>query len=176
MTLHPDVSRLLSTLENPHAAGPAIYHAVHELGRPGATTARRDIERFLTHTDPELRYVALEVLTRHFRLLEHLGTALHFLRHDSSASNRAGAADALLDLKMDTGDRAVLSELANVIRDAAEDAEVREASYAALLGIAHYDPVQQADLSGRDLDFDSDIDWDLVDSYLGDATRPTGGT
>lgn len=159
----------LATLDDPSASHRALYHAIHELGHARCLSAQAAIERFLNHDDPNLRYVALEVLTTHFRATEHRQTAIDFLRHDPFVLNRIRGASGIMDLKLNTRAARVLRALARGVRDASEETGVRGASYAPMRGIIAYDPAEQSDLSGRDLDFETDIDWALVDSYATDA-------
>lgn len=160
----------IATLRAPSASMDSVYHSIHELGRARYYPARRDIERLLTNEDPELRWVALEVLTRHLQLLEHLQAAMEFLKSEPDEDNRMRGALGILDLLRGTGDADGLRALARVVRDPNEDIHVRQASYRAMRGIFRYDPAEQSELSRRDLNFDTDIDWGFVDAYAG-----TGG-
>ena len=43
---------------------------------------------------------------------------------------------------------------------------VREAAYLAMRAIVQYDPKEQLDLSARDMDLATEVDWEFVNSYL----------
>jgi HEAT repeats len=145
-----------------------LHHVIHELGRARAVGARPVVERFLQSEDADLPWVALEVLTRHFRLQDHLPTARQVLLQDKDEHCRMGGADALGSLLKNTGDVDALRLLAGVVRNDEENAFVRLAAYAAMFAIIQYDGRQQLEFS-RPRSFreiDRLVDWNLVDAYL----------
>jgi hypothetical protein len=143
-----------------------LYHAIHELGRAEFLEARPEVERLLSSEDPELRYVALEVVTRHWRLAEHWNTAKRFLELDADTDCRMIGASALETLKRNTQDRRTLEVLARVVRNNQEKQIVREAAYAAMLGILGANPREHVRMASRGIDLERDVKWEMVDSYL----------
>ena len=143
-----------------------MYHTIHEFGRGDFLEARPVVERFLTHDDAQLRYIALEVLTNHWRLAEHWQTAKDFLEHDPDEDCRRRGASSLALLKMNTNDRSTLAVLAQVVRNEQEDKVVRIAAYAAMKGVIHFDPREQLKMASRGLNLSQDVDWGMVESYL----------
>lgn len=142
-----------------------IYHAIHELGRAELKEAIPAIERFLTHDDPQYRYIALEVLTLHFHLPEHWTSAVHALRHDPDDHVRIGAASALCTLRRNTHDAATLHELARVVADENEDEFVRQTAWSAMLGVIKWDWQEQRRLARGAIDLAREVDWNFVYRY-----------
>lgn len=161
-----DLRALLQQLRNETLPSDDIYHVIHELGRAKVMEAVPDIARFLTDKNPEYRYVALEVLSNHFRLQEYWTIATDALHHDPSEHVRIGAAAALVALKMSTKDVATLRELAQVVVDEAEDELVRQAAWSAILGVINWNWEEQRRLARRSIDLRNEVDWGLVRQYV----------
>lgn len=153
----------------------ALYSTIHDLGREQVMEAVPDIERFLTSDDPQLRYVALEVLTLHFKLQQHWETARRFLEQDEDSDCRRMGASALGILRKNTRDTDTLRILAPVVRNAAENLFVRQTAYRAMRSVIQYNPREPLGKPSAEFNFPQDVDWALVDSYLpgGDATART---
>jgi len=154
----------------------ATYHAIHELGRAQVEEAIPIIEQYLTHEDGQYRYVALEVLTKHFRLQRHWPSAVYALRHDPNEHVRLGATGALACLMADTKDTATLRELAITLSDPQEDDYVRSAAWAAMRAVLHYDAREQRDLAMHSLNLEQNVDWSFVHKCLlsnAEANRTT---
>jgi uncharacterized membrane-anchored protein len=117
-------------------------------------------------TDPQLRTIALEVLTNHWRLADYWDIARAFLEQDPDKECRMQGASALEVLKRNTQDRRTLSILAHVVYNPHEASLVRETAYAAMRGIIHYDPSEQFHLASKRLNLSQDVDWVMVESYL----------
>jgi hypothetical protein len=143
-----------------------VANALHSFGDARLLEARADVERYLTHPDPNIRHMALHVLTLHFDLQDHWQTAVDFLLHDPVHTRRVDGAEALGWLKRDTQDRGTLEILAQVVRNKAEEEEVRSAAYAAMREILHEDREEQMRLLDLDWDLERDADWAFVDSFL----------
>ena len=143
-----------------------LYRSIQAFGETDFQVARPEVERFLQSEEPELRFVALKVLTRYWRLPEHWKTARDVLEHDPDEECRFRAASDLGSLKMNTKDRETLSVLAHVARNEQEKPVVREAAYAAMKAVLHYDPQEQLQLAAHSLNLEKDVDWEMVDSYL----------
>jgi hypothetical protein len=161
-----ELSRLLENVRQGKLKGRELYHALHEFGRNYFLQARKDVEGFLTNADPQLRAVALEVLVNHWRLQDFETTSRDFLEHDPDRECRIKGASALEVLKRNTNDKQTLSLLAGVVHNEQEALIVREAAYAAMLGIVHYDPAEQFRLASKGIKSPQEIDWKMVDSYL----------
>lgn len=154
------------TLPPATLTGDATYHAIHELGRSQVVEAIPTIEGYITHPDAQYRYVAMEVLTNHFRLQRHWPTSVAALRHDPDDHVRMGAAAALGHLMADTHDLATLRELAITLSNPHEDDYVRRAAWAAMRAVEHYDEREQLDLALHDPHLERDVDWESVHALL----------
>jgi len=143
-----------------------IYHAIQAFGEMNFQEARPEVEHFLKSEDPELRFVALKVLTQYWRLTEHWKTARDVLLHDPDEDCRFRAAGNLGSLMMNTHDKPTLSILARVVHNEQEKRVVRSAAYAAMRGILHFDPREQLHMAAHGVDFAKEVDWKMVDLYL----------
>ncbi len=142
-----------------------LYSTIHGFGRQHFLEARQDVERLLKHSDPQIRKIALHVLTKDWRLSEHWETAHSFLLHDPDIDCRMQGASALGTLKMNTQDHRTLSVLAKVVTNQQEVPIVRETAYAAMRGILHFDPREQFRLASKGI-ATQEMDWNMVQSYL----------
>lgn len=149
------------TIDDQHVA-----EALHTFGNAMLLESQADVERYLTHPDPNIRHMALHVLTNHFGLQAHWQTAVDFLMHDPVHTRRVDGANALGSLKRNTRDQQTLKILAGVVRDTEEETEVREAAYRAMRRIWQDDPEEQAHIIDLDWDLEKDADWGFVDSFL----------
>jgi hypothetical protein len=165
MTKTVTVQQAVQALQAGTLSGRAAYGAIHDIGKAGLTDAQSVVEQYLTNDDPELRYVALEVLTQHWQRPEHWNTARAFLEHDDDTHCRILGASALGSLKRNTSDPATLAVLASIVRDQQTNRNVREAAYAALCSVLHYEPQEQLRFAARGVDLERDVDWELIKSY-----------
>jgi hypothetical protein len=157
---------LLEDLRNGRIAESDLYHTIHEFGRENFTKAREDIEPFLTHADPSLRAITLEVLAGHWGLIEYCEKAWQVLETDTDEECRFRAASIIGAWKRNSQDRKSLSRLARIVKNSQETAIVRESAYAAMKAIVQYNPREQFAIASRKFNFEQDIDWKFVDSYL----------
>ncbi len=157
---------LLKALRRSNLSDREIYHAIQTFGETNFQEARPEVEHFLTSENPELRFVALKVLTRYWHLNEHWQTARYFLEHDPDEDVRFRAASALAGLRQNTQDRATLTILAQVVLNEQEADVVRIAAYAAMKAIMHYDPREQFDILKGTFDVQRKVDWEWVRSFL----------
>lgn len=157
---------LLETLRFGKLSNHDIYDAIQAFGEMNFREAHPVVEHFLKSEDSELRSVALKVLTLYWHLNEYWEMACQTLLRDPDGDCRLGAAHALAYLKRDTEDRATLTVLARVVRNKQEEPIVRQAAYAAMRAVLHYNPREQWPMAIKELDFTKDIDWQFVDSYL----------
>lgn len=146
----------------------ALYSTLHDLGRERVVEAIPDIEQFLTDEDAQLRYVALEVLTLHFKLQHHWETACQFLEQDPDSDCRRMGASSLGILLRNTQDITTLRVLALIVRNTDENPFVRQAAYLAMREVIKFDPREQFSLfhGESNIDHDTNVDWAFVDSYL----------
>jgi hypothetical protein len=143
-----------------------IYHLIHKWGKENFLEAQPVVESFLASEDAQLRSIALEVLTNHWRLADYWEMAKRFLERDPDEDCRMRGASALSVLKMNTNDRSTLALLAQVVRNEQEQKIVRETAYAAMKGVICYDPREQLKIASRGIDLSKDVDWNMVNSYL----------
>ena len=131
---HPELARylarrMLGAIRRGIVRDEDLYSSIHALGEAQLTEAEGDIIRFLGHADPEVRYIAVSVLTFHWdrpscheRLEEIIGS-------DPSEDVRAVGARGLGYLMRGTKDKGVSALFLRKLRDSNEDGYVREAAY-----------------------------------------------
>jgi len=157
---------LLKALRRGTLSDREIYHAIQTFGETNFQEARSEVEHFLTNKNPELRFVALKVLTRYWHLNEHWQTARYFLEHDPDEDVRFRAASALAGLRQNSQDRVTLAILAQVVLNEQEAEVVRLAAYAAMKAVMHYDPREQFETLKGAFDVQQKVDWEWVRSFL----------
>jgi hypothetical protein len=162
---HEAPEQLLQVLRQGKLKGREIYRAVQVFGEKRYQAARPEVEALLNNDDPELRFVALKVLTRYWHLAEHWETARQVLLNDPEVECRFRAASDLGGLERNTQDRRTLVVLADVVCNEAENPIVRESAYAAMLEVIAYNPKEQFRLATNRGDFTKEVDWDLVRQY-----------
>lgn len=143
-----------------------LYSTIHLFGQADLIEARPDVERFLTNERPDLRSIALHVLTLHFKLQEHWQTAVDFLLYDPDISCRSKGASALEWLKRNTRDSRTLSILASVATNKNEEIGVRGDAYTAMRGIFSYDNEEQLHIIDHNFNLERDADWEFVRTCL----------
>jgi hypothetical protein len=158
-------AQLLQAFRQGKLKGRELYRAVQVFGEQRYQAARPEVEALLTSDDPELRFVALKVLTQYWHLAEHWETARQVLLHDPEEECRFRAAGDLGVLEQNTQDRRTLVVLANVVCNEAENPIVRESAYAAMLSVISYNPKEQLRMAAHGVDFATEVDWDLVKQY-----------
>jgi hypothetical protein len=160
-----ELEHLLALLQQGKLHGREVYRAVQLFGENHFLQARPEVEALLHSDAPDVRFVALKVLTQYWRLSEHWETARSVLFHDPDTECRFRAAGNLGSLEMNTQDERTLELLAQVVCNTQEEPVVRESAYAALLGVLHYDPREQFHIATRSFDFNKEVDWPLVQRY-----------
>ena len=129
------------------------------------------MEAFLCHPDPQLRYIALNVLTIHWGCAEHRKTCELFAQNDPDPDNRRMGVAGIGALLDGTRDALALAFLLGVFRNAREEDTVREAAYSSVLYVLGAPVSEQPPLTRR-LDFANAVDL----GRLGEAERiATGG-
>ena len=160
-----ELERLLDALRQGKLKGREIYRAVQAFGENNFQVARPEVEALLQSDDFELRFVALKVLMGYWHLAEHWETAYQVLLHDPEVECRFRAASDLGSLRRNTQDTRTLNVLAHIVCNEQEELVVREASYAATLGVLHYDPKEQWHIASRKFDLATGVDWEMVKRY-----------
>lgn len=161
-----ELEQLLDALRQEKLKGREVYRAVQAFGENNFQAACPEVEALLQSDDFELRFVALKVLTQYWHLAEHWKTAYQVLLHDPEVECRFRAAGDLESLQRNTQDARTLNILAHVVCNEQEAFIVREASYAAMLGVLRYDPREQWRMAAHGVDFATEVDWEMVNSYL----------
>jgi hypothetical protein len=160
-----ELEQLLAALRKGKLVGREIYRAVQAFGENNYQAARPEVESLLKSDDPELRFVSLKVLTRYWHLSEHWETAYSVMLHDPDEDCRFRAAHDLGTLERNTHDARSLKVLADVVCNKQERRMMREAAYAAMVEVLHYNPREQFRMSTRSFDFEKEVDWDMVRKY-----------
>lgn len=112
-----------------------LYTLIHEFGNAGFLQAETEVARFLQHDDPELRYIAVNVLAIHWGKADYRGVFEQMLTADPDSRVRDIAASSLGYLLRESRDQRATRLLLEKLRDEAEDRYVREAAFEALLDI-----------------------------------------
>jgi hypothetical protein len=160
-----ELEHLLTMLQQGKLQGREVYRAVQMFGENHFLRARPEVEALLRSDDPELRCVALKVLTQYWRLSEHWETARLVMLNDPDVECRFRAASNLGALEMNTQDELTLKILAQVVCNEQEERIVRESAYAAMRSVLLYEPREQLHMATRSFDFDREVDWKLVRQY-----------
>lgn len=157
-----DAKRLLADLRAGRVPAKELYNVLHSFGDQGLLEAKPDVETFLTHPAPELRYIALNVLTFHWMCSEHRETCKRFILHDEDSDNRRMGVAGLGALMEGTRDPETLRLLLKVFRNEAEEWDVRDAAYSSVLYVLGR-PVSEQPSAARRLDYKKDVDWEVIE-------------
>jgi hypothetical protein len=124
------------------------------------------LAQLLTHDEALVRDMALKILTLYFRLPEYWCTAREFMEHDPEEICRDRGATSLGWLQENTKDVRTLCVLARVIRNDHEEESVRERAYQSMRAVFNYNVQEQNRLVDEELNFDTGVDWEFVDTYI----------
>lgn len=130
-----DLHEKLRALREGQVEEEHLYALIHEFGNAGFEEAEEDIARFLTHGDPSLRCVAVNVLALHWGKVAYREVFERMVFDDPDLRARDIAVSALGYLLRESRDVRVTQLLIQKVREAREDRYVREAAYEALLDI-----------------------------------------
>src|SRR5437773_1936946 len=108
------------------------YELLHTFGNSAFLEARSTVESFLNDSDPQLRYISLNVLVLHWSLQEYRETSLRMLETDPDSDVRRLAATCVGTLFAESKSPEALRALLAII-SADEEWDVRDAAYVALL-------------------------------------------
>ena len=153
--------RLLANLRTGRIPRRNLYTVLHTLGHEGFLEAKADVEKFLTHPDPELRYIALNVLTFHWMCEEHRITCERFARQEADSDNRRMGVAGLGALMEGTKNSRTLRLLLRVFRNKKEEWDVRDAAYRSILYVLGR-PASEQPSAARELDYTKDVNWKRI--------------
>ena len=139
----------------------AVYALIHDFGEAACMEAKPDVEALLTHPDPELRYIALNVLTLHWMCSEHRRTCEEFALEDADSENRGMGVAGLGALLRGTRDPEALALLLRIFRNEGEEWLVRDSAYCSILYVLGR-PASEQPPATRRLDHTRDVDWDRI--------------
>ena len=112
-----------------------LYALIHEFGNAGFEEAEEEVARFLTHSDPDLRYIAVNVLALHWGKAAYRPVFERMVFDDPDSNDRGIAARALGYLLRESRDKRATRLLIQKVRETDEDRYAIEAAYEALLDI-----------------------------------------
>jgi hypothetical protein len=136
------------------------YELLHRFGNAAFVEARPTVESFLVNPDPELRYIALNVLVLHWGLTEHVDTCVTLAARDPDADVRRLATSCVGTLSRNTRSPDVLRLLLGLFADEGQRWDLRDASYSAILQVLGVPP---AELPGAaKLHWPTDINWSRI--------------
>lgn len=139
----------LGRLRDGSVPGEHLYGAIHDLGEAahfdtgyaGCDSLRREAEPiivgFLAHDDPQIRYIAISVLTVHWDLRQHAGVLTRMGLSDPAEEVRQIAVSGLGWLLRGTLDKDATHLLIGILRDCTVPEFIRETAYEALLEVWH---------------------------------------
>jgi hypothetical protein len=112
-----------------------LYGLLHWFGEARAKELERDVLGFLRHRRSNMRSIALNVLTLHWKMLKHRRKYVELLKKDPDVEVRYLAAAGLGYVLMASRDRQASRLMARIMRDESEDFTVRRTAYEALRDI-----------------------------------------
>ena len=140
-----------------------IHNTLVQIGKRQIKEASSLVARFLTSDDPDLRDVALMVLTLDLGLQEYLDPALRFLLEDPDPYCRICGACAVGSLMQNTNDHRMLAVFTRTALNEQEDGQVRSSAYRAILPVIGSSNLEQFIASHE---YPKNVDWQLVASFL----------
>lgn len=156
-----DLFSLLADLRAGAVEHTNLYDVIHKFGNEGFVEAKPEVERFLTDSDPELRYIALNVLTFHWACSDHRCTCERFALNDCDSDNRRIGVGGLGSLLKGTRDPKALALLLSIFRNEEEEWHVRDGAYASILYV-HGRPLSEQPPASRMLDYTKDVNWGRI--------------
>jgi len=138
-----------------------IYTVIHGFGNERFTEAKPYIEQQLGHPDPQIRYIALNVLAIHWMCTEHRQTCEHFALTDLDSDNRRLGISGLGALLEGTRDPKVLQLLLHVFNDEQEEPHVRDRAYSSILYVLGK-PAKAQPSATRRLNYAEDVNWEWI--------------
>jgi hypothetical protein len=137
-----------------------VYSTLINIGKGYHTGLKEDVEKFLAHSNIELRSGAIRVLGFYWRLPEYKEKAWEMFIHDPDDWVRAGALMAWIGYHEDSGDKSILKKLHEVLINKQEDESIRKTAYT---GIFVVSTLQAPNWPNTFIDdIDAEADWELV--------------
>ncbi len=150
--LHPEVADFLARVELQHLREGSVpdshlYAAIHDLGEaahvstgyPGCEGLRSEAEPvvagFLTHAKPQIRYIAVSVLTVHWDLRHYVAVLMRMSMNDPDEWVRQIAISGTGWLLRESQNREGTRFLIGIFRNSEEPSWIRESAYDGLLEI-----------------------------------------
>lgn len=156
------LQNLLKDVEEGNIECNALYSAIHIFGEADFREAEPLVEQFLKHDDSDLRNIALNVLGIHWNSKKHRKIFESFLfNQEEDEENRAMAAACLGAICRNSKDKAALRILLSFFNDEEEHWFVRDNAYESILNVWGV-PYQQRLSAARKLDYQKDVDWNLI--------------
>jgi hypothetical protein len=166
----PELQLLRTRLRNGTILEEEIYHVVHRLGEAGFIEAKPEIEALLMHEDPQIRFIALNVLTLHWMCSEHRNTCEAFILYDADIDNRRLGISGLGALLEGTKDAKALELLLNIFHND-EEWILRDRAYSSILYILGKPETVQPPATRR-LDYEKDVNWKWIKEAEEIVRRP----
>lgn len=138
-----------------------LYATIHFFGHEEFLKAKPDIEAFLTHEDPQLRDIALNVLIFHWGCEDHRSTCESFAVNDPDSDVRIMGVMGLGSLLRGARDSKALRLLLQIFRNENEEKLIRDSAYGSILKILSC-PVSEWGTLPLELDYSKDINWDRI--------------
>jgi hypothetical protein len=138
-----------------------VYDILHRFGDSEFVEAKTDVEKYLDHDNPQLRYIALNVLTIHWRCAEHRKVCNEFILSDPDSDNRRLGTAGLGAVFQGTRDSAALKLLLQVFSDEDEEWHIRDSAYRAILYILGRRATEQPS-AARQLNHAEDVNWEHI--------------
>ena len=127
--------------------------------------SREETERYLTHSSPDLRYVALRLLAVHWKSGKVASEAAQQILFDKTLASRlrVTAMQVLGTVYRNTNDRRIGELFGQIVLDDAEDPALRRQAYFGLHFLRGTPLLTRPD---RRFTFPDDADWGFVRSFL----------
>jgi len=135
--------------------------------------SRRATERNLGHPDPDVRAVAIHLLTLKWANDTEINSICEkALNEDNHPTVRGAALGGLGIHNLGTKDRRLGRILSAIVKNETEDTYVREAAHAALFNLTGKalkpEDADDLDTTMRGIPIPDGVDWQLVNSYMED--------
>jgi hypothetical protein len=127
--------RIVQRLERHSGTSTELFSDLHSLGEAGRIESRAVVESYLRDSDPELRSIALGVLTFHWHLPEHWKTCVRMIEEDKDEEVCRTAVAGLGSLQTGTRDPETLAVLLRVFTNEKEAESIRMMSYSSILRV-----------------------------------------
>ncbi len=135
MTDRSQLTESLRALRGDRVSSEDLYHVIHEFGEGGFIEAEPDVAQFLVHDNPQLRYIAINVLTLHWGMVKYRRELERIIVDDGDEDVRRIAVVGLGYVLRESHDSQATRLLIAKLRDISEDIDVRQTAFDALMDI-----------------------------------------